>query len=650
LTAVALGLLTAAVLVALLRSGPLVRPAVDGPAPPRKTFWRVAGAPARAPALTTPAPSPSAPLSGPALIVHVEDATGGPIGGAQIRVGDRLMGVTDADGVLRIPATADGLLPAGELKASAAGYAAGQARYISPGEARIKLLPGSQLSGVVVEAGSERLMPGLRVITDDAETTTDEEGRFAFRDLQAGSVRLEARGPHHFGALKVPVAVGLGRVVSGLRIEVSPAFAIRGRVLVEGRPVTADLEVQSGGTQSRVDGEGRYELVGLAPGRYQLDLHDRQHGLFAFKSRAEVDVIDRDVTRDIELGARHSVMVDVVDPDGRPVADVDIGATQQDATMLVGTSGKTDAAGRCTFDGLKRGEVIFDVHIGLQPKRKVQVPASQPVRFVLDGSGRIAGRLTSGRGRAPRPRGLVLDGPRSGGWTASSGADGGFDFDHLPAGRYSLLVYARQGMIPPDYGAEATLELDLAPAEQRTGIRVVLPDEDARITGRVLDAAGQPVADVLVSCMVSYKNLFTNGRWVPAEPLVVSDTGGHFALDGLSRFYRYTVMAYRPNGEQASVENVAADSAVTLRLTPLASLVVLLRDVQGRAQAGVIEVLDGDEVVAWSASARAGDVIRFDSLRPGQRRVRLDRAARTADVAVDLKPGAAVTVTVIVPP
>jgi hypothetical protein len=226
--AIAVGTMLAVTAVILVSIFALRRPGVApgaGAAPARArshSFWRVTPQPApqAAEAVASPPARPSGDRA-PLLAILVEDATGGPIAGATVKVKEHALGVTDQEGWLHVHS--DAVPRTGYLAVTAAGYAAGATSYASPGAARVQLLPGSQISGVVVEAGTGRPLADLVVTAGELETNSDHTGRFAFRDLHAGILRLQARGPHHFGSLPAPIAVGLGKVVANLRLEVMPA-------------------------------------------------------------------------------------------------------------------------------------------------------------------------------------------------------------------------------------------------------------------------------------------------------------------------------------------------------------------------------------------------------------------------------------------
>lgn len=588
-----------------------------------------------------------------ALIVHVEDATGGPIANAAVAatsgtadepVHDLPLGQTDAAGLLLVPEGATGLGTAGEVHVRADGYAQGDKAYALPGDVRVLLLPGSQISGIVVERATGRPVVGIAVrADDDVETQSDAQGRFAFHDLHAGPYRLEARGPHVFGASKVPVTVGLGRGASDVRLEVDSAFTVRGRVVDQGQPVTGAIAVEAEGARCPVDDDGRYELRGLRPGLHDLTLRTDEASFYTLNTHVALRIVDRDVTRDIDVGRRHSLVVQIVDEAGAPVAGVLVEANEQSSTMLVGKAATTDAAGAVRFAGLLPGPVELTVHAGEQPRRTVTVPLSSPVRFVLAARGAIEGRLTTTNGAPPRRRGVRLTAEPNVSLVAMSTPDGRFSFMHLAPLAYEVQIYDQPGIVTPDYGAEATISVSLRAGEVRA-VDIPLPAEDGHITGQVVDGAGHPLPDVLVWSQIAYK-AFSFHTSHPGEPVSVTDPQGRFDLDGLGKSYRHNVFAYRPNGERASANNVTVGATVALTVIAPSSLTVYVHDATGEVSDGNVELLDGDEQLQVEYAGRDG--VHLDGLRPGHRRVRLLGRDRTGDTEIDLAPGQASTVTLI---
>jgi hypothetical protein len=640
-------------LLVILRGGRGAR----GPAhlPGRSSFWHVPlpgetpNAAAAAPVAATIVPDGGITDPRSQLAILVEDATGGAIPGAAIVVDDKRIGATDGTGWLRVAAGT--VAHTGTVEVSAAGYAEGSAAYASPGEVRVQLLPGGQISGVVVEAGSGRGVPDLEVRANAVVTTSDAQGRFDLRGVYAGMVRLQARGPHHIGALPTPIALGIGKVVADVRLEVQPAYAIRGRVLAEGQPIhggTAPASIAGAGTTSKVDDEGRYQLNGVHPGRHAISVQGRGPSEFLSLSESvPVEVKETDLVQDIEIGPRFGLAVAVVDPRGNPLADRTVEATQSIGDHLVSNRCTTKVDGRCSYFGFRRGEVTLQPAHSTSAARKIALPGPSEVQLVVDADGLIAGRLVGADGRPPRPRGVMITGRVIGHDSVLSAPDGTFSLPHLPADHYELVVTDAELVWgkPP---AEAGLSVPLGAGQQKSDLVITLATEDGQISGQVVDASDRPVGDALVGVNVYRPNSETQGFYGAFER-AVTGPDGRFVFSRLLPTQRFSITAQDPGGRLGDLPNVAPGADVTVRLIARAQLEVRLRDESNHLSFTLIEVLDGDKVVATRPRFEEDDSVYFDGLLPGPRLVRVLYRPLKVEAAVNLEPGKATTVTLTVP-
>jgi hypothetical protein len=341
------------------------------------------------------------------------------------------------------------------------------------------------------------------------------------------------------------------------------------------------------------------------------------------------------------MGPRFGLTVAVADRRGRPVVGRRVEATQEGGGLLVSNRCATASDGRCSYFGFRPGEVTLKPANG--QARKVALPHEGDVAFVLDAEGVIAGRVTSAGGQPVSPRGIALQGRTGVRDINFSGPDGSFAFPGLPADHYEIAVRRADAAFDRRAPAEATQQVPLGVGERREDLVFELPVEDGRITGKVVDERDRPAGDVLVALG---PGAGSPRPWIDDQVLRVTAADGSFAFDRLSRTQRYAIVAHDGEGRRGNAGDLQAGSAPTLRLTKVARLTVKLADKTGAPSAGMVEVLDGDKVVAASFAMSAGELIRFDTLTPGHRTVRSGRAGGTA---VDLEGGAATTVTLTVP-
>jgi hypothetical protein len=144
----------------------------------------------------------------------------------------------------------------------------------------------------------------LRLVGDERlqySVSTNDEGRFAFRNVSEGSYRVSVTNPGHvrteYGQRSQTgrgeiLRVGSGQRVTGLQIRLTSTAAVQGRVYgADGRPfVKATVEAlkstyQSGQQsfvviQSALTNDlGEYRLFWLTPGRYYLRVSAPDWGL-----------------------------------------------------------------------------------------------------------------------------------------------------------------------------------------------------------------------------------------------------------------------------------------------------------------------------------------------------------------------------------
>ncbi len=259
----------------------------------------------------------------------IDDATGGPIAGAEVyvnpvehtyaRYGSQESSTESGDdGRFELPVLA--ALRRGEVTALKAGYANAVTQIeFESGQSvegiELRLTQGRAISGRVVDSASRPFVgaevrvllerPYFHYVLDVYERKTDAQGEFRFEHLRPGpwSVRVlppGSEGP--MGSLSVepkivPVTLTAEADVSGLLLALDTTVydaALRGTVLdAKGKPV-AGARVRADCTRSneprggiviaggpsaakssvRSDAQGRFELTALARGSYSVTVSD----------------------------------------------------------------------------------------------------------------------------------------------------------------------------------------------------------------------------------------------------------------------------------------------------------------------------------------------------------------------------------------
>ena len=198
--------------------------------------------------------------------------------------------------------------------------------------------PGKVLRGLaslrvqVLDGVSGRPIEGARLWYGTSQSgssvRSDEDGVARVEHLPSGSIELsvhaEGRGRHQETVVLAPgEARDLGEVA------LYPAATVTGRVIdAQGRPVTGailrarNLDSESAQfpdrprSHTRVDGNGRFSMGGLAPGRTLLWAQSRESGL---RSRPVMLVVEAGSEHEVEILAESTtpVSVEFEVPDGQ---------------------------------------------------------------------------------------------------------------------------------------------------------------------------------------------------------------------------------------------------------------------------------------------------------------------------------------------
>ena len=256
---------------------------------------------------------------------QVLDPEGNPVAFAQIVRADlpeQAIGVTDPTGHFAIASQ-------GAPRAVIAVHDQFASSRVEPiqvtadGSWQIRLQSGGHLSGRVLSTDgqavpfaritierSEQEGPALPVQRRQAPVVAGPNGTFEMGPLRPGTYDLRAdvdgRAPGFARALRVAVA---GRQ-TGVEIRLAAGATVRGRVTSKqtGQPIggaTVMMMDFSGGGQPRTattDGDGRYQLAGVAPGRHSLRVDHTEH---RSELASGLDLPDGgDVVRDVALAAK----------------------------------------------------------------------------------------------------------------------------------------------------------------------------------------------------------------------------------------------------------------------------------------------------------------------------------------------------------
>ncbi len=491
-----------------------------------------------------------------------------------------------AAGRYTLTATSPGYLPSQHgVVVSEAGVADELTLSLRPG--------GHALRGVVRDAGGgsvEGAVVSATARTGAAYSAhSDADGNYELSLPNERFVVVAWDADYHRDEHQVTVQ-GAGRIVD---FELTPAASIRGRVLdratgspVAGAAVSCMSMVRSAGgfamgdcPSIETDSLGRFAFGQLGVGSYQL-FATADHRATIAPPELNLGIADDVADVTVYVDPAFNIRGRVVDAEApaRGVPDVEIqGALIGQWRTVQARSGPD---GWFELQGIVDGSVMVTAHgggiipTGFDHNERV---AGADVRDVVIAVRR--GVTIVGRTHPPAVADIQLDvGERTDpeiarrdrlevhGLRTQSAPDGSFTLAGVPAGDWTVVASAGDGS-----QGETAVSVD---ADGATGVVV---ERTARPTlgGVVVDAMGEPMADVTVTLAAEATGPGASSLSGAASPSAVTDTAGAFALVGLTEGrYAWTVrarggalltVADQPGGTTPTIE-VPSDGRDQVRL------------------------------------------------------------------------------------
>lgn len=503
---------------------------------------------------------PIAPLTG-----NVLDPDGIPLSGVQISISScyergqevhkhaqvpkelqELLAVeTDAHGRYTLEAVAKGVRPSILIRAP--GYAT--LSYQSDEQPPpIRLQKAGSLQGKLTCADPAVKLEGYFITTytdvrgndrefygqANAEATTDAEGRFTIPEMHPGQAQLRVVAPAGStrAVRSTQVLVESGKAAE-IALVLEKTLPLRGRVIgADTRKGLADIYVTSGDASGKTAADGTFTLDCLA-GPLQVYAHDptqtyrptdyRQAVTFTLTPAGlEVD--------DIVLERAHELTVLVVDEADKPVPGAQI-RYQQSRDDMPPTPFldqiKSDASGSHVFKGLGPETVTLSAVKDDLGSEVAQVEVSKqqgPVKLVLRPGliARITVVLRYADGQPATDATVRLD-ERTDRYgmerpVPEADAEGRITATALtPGSVYSFNISA------PGCWPASTPEWTAVPGELHDCGVITLTRNRGIVAGKVVNAAGEPVAGITVACTLE----------TPKPVTATTGPDGAFRLEGL---------------------------------------------------------------------------------------------------------------------
>ena len=417
-----------------------------------------------------------------------------------------------------------------------AGLCAGQAGA----QNRSAVIP-VRLSGTVVVADTGEPLAGadIRLLETGAKTFTAPDGHFEFENVAPGwHTVIASRSGYVTGATGMsgpkdrprPIELTAGRP-SHVEIRLLALGAITGRIVDEaGRPATG-IQMRAirrratpspnerGGAAVSVDGDGRFAIRGLDPGKYFV-IADKRGPRAAQRAGSSLS----NTRREGDALASITYFPGTAFPDQAGVVDVEAGV-QTDATFTLASARLARITGT-VLDS--RGEPARDYTVRATTTRAPQLADLPSMGFALDGER--------------------------------------FELTGLPPGEYVIeAIRMRADPLAPPYIPPA---LALRPTGERARTTVQISGDDVtgvtlrlsagfKVSGRIVDVSGNPIeaAGLPVSATSTDDRL--------QQILAITGADGTFVLDNL--LGRYLLRLAQPAvGKGFALERVQTSGVDTI--------------------------------------------------------------------------------------
>ncbi len=566
----------------------------------------------------------------------------------RVRIGARLIGRTDATGVVAFPAVPDGQH---RVSVRAEGFADAHVTIpIASGngeaEVRVRMARGEAVAGVVVDsAGTPIEAAELVVISPDGDRGDPiavDQGRFALRVVPQRGLFLRGTA---WGYAPGQVELADSAAIAGeVRVVLDRGRRIAGTVSAEDGAPIADANVRvtvagDAGPPSTVTSarDGTFEIVGVPrDGLRVVAIHAQGSSQAVEVAAGEADVDALHLT----LPSHGWIRGKVVDREGEPVANAMViatpdlrGRTRGGIQALTEPTLQTsaDEQGVFSFEGLLPGRYVLrgrpsdGVAHELSTHRGLTVSTGiEDARVVLAEGGTVRGRVIDAQGRPVARYQLRIDTARP---RDVADAEGRFELVGVEAGRHYIAIAA------PTLAGVQLDGVEVREAEL-TDLGDVQCAAGLTVAGHVVDALGMPVVGALV---VVGDQVITSadGGSVPLARggeggfgATKTDAEGGFRLEGVEAGVQ-SVLATHPTlgrSRPMQVDGEAADLVLTLGGTSTISGVV--RGPDGPLVGALVEL-----VVPEAPRARqivsTGEAGRFElsGLAAGSYRV----SAKTVD-------------------
>ncbi len=555
---------------------------------------------------------------GPSLRVHVIDASGIPIEGAEVELASRTV-PTGGDGVAYLRGLEVGVEL---LYVRAVGYEHARETVETGDDPEVTVEHTVVLRGAARIAGSVVDEAGVAVENAHIELETvngeyvgiaesTETGAWELLDIVGGSYAVHASSNRHVAAAEVVIEHDGKTSSVGIVLHVARGAEVAGIVIDEAGAPVSGATVKVGPREVVSDASGKFLALGLGAETYDVTATTPMRG-----AKPVSVTLTRTGHADVTLVVVDSSFAGiVVDAHGNPVEDAHVYAR----TATVGAYERTDARGHFDLGGLPPG--VYEVEV-VQPGLSDSAPrithrirtSDRNLRFELPALATVTGRVLAA-GRPVEYYGvavtlevgsLLSERPRP-----VRDATGRFTEGGLSAGRWSVIV------VGPGF-ERRVVEVLVTP-----GRTVELGDLNVEVggtvEGHVVDDRGTPIAGAAVRVSSKPLSGIDRLRSLLGDTYTTSTNArGEYRIAGIS-FGNATLKIEASRGASLSPIEALVPGQSTVDLVISASGAVDGTIANLRPPRGVSEVtatvVDGE--LSFDARVSTNGAFHFDHLRPG---------------------------------
>ena len=401
---------------------------------------------------------------------------------------------------------------------------------------------------------------------------SESDGTFVLEGVSPEGSSLAADHTDWAPSEELVLSAEPGSDIEGVVLALRVGATITGEVYDENGEPDADQNVGAGqgpaffgasGNQTRTDSAGRFRLEHITPGKVTVTASPSQEELLEGMAEADGDesamigMMSQMRTTSVEVADGEEVHVvlgsepknpvrvhGTLTEAGAPLGDIQLLVIEEGGALLQGMkSARTDADGRYDVTLDRPGDFVFNVNkegLGFSAAQfYVEVPEVEEHEANLAlPMGRVEGRILGPDGspeasisvRLRRTDGVVGMEDLDQGSARASEGDGSFLFEHLWPGTYDLQVGGVGNFMvesADNLGSLVVPGIEVNENENVDGIEVRLAAA-GKLTGRVLDAGGEPVGGAAIFVRDASGRLITN------LSSVMSNAAGRFTYPGLS--------------------------------------------------------------------------------------------------------------------